>query len=84
MPANLENSTIVIGLEKVCFHFNAKEVNPKKYSNYHIITCISQASKVMLKILQAGLQRYMKQELPDVQDGFRESRGTRDQIVNSC
>ena len=84
MPANLENSTIVTGLEKVCFHFNAKEVNPQKYSNYHTITCISQASKVMLKILQARLQRYMKQELPDVQDGFRESRGTRDQIANSC
>ena len=38
----------------------------------------------MLKILQARLQRYMNQELPDVQDGFRESRGTRDQIANTC
>ena len=42
------------------------------------------ASKVMLKILQARLQQYMNQELPDVQDGFRESRGTRDQIANTC
>ena len=36
----------------------------------------------MLKILQAGLQQFMYQELPDVQTGFRKSRGTRDQIAN--
>ena len=36
----------------------------------------------MLKILQARLQQYMNHELPDVQDRFRKSRGTRDQIVN--
>ena len=36
----------------------------------------------MLKILQAGLQQYMNQELPDVQAGFRKGRGTRDQIAN--
>ena len=40
------------------------------------------ASKVMLKILQARLQQYMNQELPDVQAGFRKGRGTRDQISN--
>ena len=37
----------------------------------------------MLKILQARLQQYMKHELPDVQAGFRKSRGTRDQIANN-
>ena len=42
----------------------------------------SHASKVMLKILQAGLQQYMNHELPDVQAGFRKGRGTRDQIAN--
>ena len=42
------------------------------------------ASKVMLKILQARLQQYVNRELPDVQAGFRKSRGTRDQIVNIC
>ena len=42
----------------------------------------SHASKVMLKILQARLQQYVNQELPDVQAGFRKGRGTRDQIVN--
>ena len=45
---------------------------------------ISHASKVMLKILQARLQQYMNCELPDVQAGFRKSRGTRDQIANIC
>ena len=38
----------------------------------------------MLKILQARLQQYVNQELPDVQAGFRKSRGTRGQIANSC
>ena len=43
---------------------------------------ISHASKVVLKILQARLQQYMKQEIPDTQAGFRKGRGTRDQIAN--
>ena len=38
----------------------------------------------MLKILQARLQRYVNQELPDVQAGFKKGRGTRDQIANIC
>ena len=42
------------------------------------------ASKVMLKILQARLQQYMNCELPDIQAGFRKGRGTRDQIANIC
>ena len=56
--------------------------NAKEYSNYHTIALISHASKVMVKILQARLQQYMNCELPDVQDGFRKGRGTRDQISN--
>ena len=77
MPANLENSAVATGLEKVSFHSN-----PKECSNYDTIALISHASKVMLKILQARLQQYMKRELPDVQAGFRKGRGTRDQIAN--
>ena len=50
----------------------------------HTIALISHASKVMLKILQARLQQYVKHELPDVQAGFRKGRGTRDQISNIC
>ena len=56
--------------------------NAKECSNYCTIALISHASKVMLKILQARLQQYMNQELPDVQAGFRKGRGTRDQISN--
>ena len=46
------------------------------------IALISHTNTVMLKILQARLQQYVNRELPDVQAGFRKSRGTRDQIVN--
>ena len=59
---------------------NAKECS--KCSNYHTIALISHASKVMLKSLQARLQQYMNRELPDVQAGFKQGRGTRDQIAN--
>ena len=83
MPANLENSAVATGLEKVSFHSNPKKGNAKECSNYHTIALISHASKVMLKILQARLQQYANRELPDVQPGFRKGRGTRDQIVNT-
>ena len=59
-----------------------KKGNAKQCSYYRTIALISHASKVMLKTLQARLQQYMNQELPDVQAGFREGRGTRDQIAN--
>ena len=59
-----------------------KKGNAKECSDYHTITLISHASKVMLKILQARLQQYLNRELPDVQAGFRKHRGTRDQIAN--
>ena len=59
-----------------------KKGNAKECSNYHTIALISHTSKVMLKILQASLQQYVNHELPDVQDGFRKGRGTRDQIAN--
>ena len=61
-----------------------KKGNAKECSNYRTIALISQAIKVMLKILQARLQEYVNFELPDVQDGFRNGRGTRDQIANIC
>ena len=82
MPANLENSAVVPGLEKVNFHSNPKKGNAKQCSNYCTIALISHTSKVMLKILQARLQQYVNHELPDVQAGFRKGRGTRDQIAN--
>ena len=70
MLANLENSAVATGLEKVSFHSNPKKGNAKECSNYRTITLISHASKVMLKILQARLQQYVNHELPDVQAGL--------------
>ena len=70
------------GLEKVVFIPIPKKDNAKECSNYCTIALISPASTVMLKILQARLQKYMNQEFPDVQAGFRKGRGTRDQIAN--
>ena len=82
MPANLENSTVATGLEKVSFHSNPKERQCQRMfkllHNCTHHTCY----KVMLKILQARLQQYVNRELPDVQAGFRKGRETRDQIAN--
>ena len=61
-----------------------KKGNAKECSNYCTIILISHAGKIMLKILQARLQKYINQELPDVQAKFRKCRGTRDQITNIC
>ena len=60
-----------------------KKGSVKECSNYNTIALISHASKVMLKILQARLQKYMNCELPDVQARFRKGRRTRDQIANT-
>ena len=61
-----------------------KKGNAKGWSNYCTVVLTLHTSKVMLKILQARLQQYVKQELPDVQAGFRKGRETRDQIANIC
>ena len=66
MPANMDNSAVPTGLEKVSFHPLSKKDNAKECSNYCTVALISHASKVMLKILQARLQQYMNCELPDV------------------
>ena len=84
MPANLENSAVATGLEKVSFIPIPKKGNIKECLNYHRIAVISHTSKVMLKILQARLQQYVNHELTDVQAGFRKGRGIRDQIANIC
>ena len=60
----------------------SKKGNAKECSNYCTIVLISHASTVMLKILQASLQQYVNQELPDAQDGLRKGRETRDKIAN--
>ena len=69
MPANLENSAVATGLEKVSLNSEKvfipipKKGNAKECSNYHTIALISHASKVMLKILQARLQQYVNHVL---------------------
>ncbi|MEQ5167091.1 reverse transcriptase domain-containing protein, partial [Citrobacter youngae] len=82
MPANLENSAVATGVEKVSFIPISKKGNAKECSNYCTIALISHANKVMLKILQARLQQYVNCEIPDIQVGFRKGRGTRDHIAN--
>ena len=61
-----------------------KKGNAKECSNYHTIVLLSHSSKVIFKILQARLQQYMNQELPDIPAGFRKGRGTKDQTANIC
>ena len=70
------------GWKRLVFIPIPKKGNAKECLNYCTIALISHASKVMLKILQARFQQYVNHELPDVQAGFRKSRGTRDQIAN--
>ena len=77
MPANLENSAVARGLEKVSFHSN-----PKECTNYCTNALISHTRKVMLTFLQASLQQYVNRELPDVPAGFQEGRETRDQVAS--
>ena len=70
------------GKGQFSFQSQRKKGNAKECSNYCTIALILHASKVMLKILQARLQHYVKCEFPDVQAGFIKGRGTRDQIAN--
>ena len=81
MPVNLENSAVATDWKRSIFIPIPKKGNAKECSNYRTIAFILHASKVML---QARLQQYVNQELPDVQAGFRKGRGTRDQIANIC
>ena len=84
MPTNLETQQWLQDLKRSVFIPISKKGNAKECSNHCTIALISHASKVMLKILQARLQKYMNHELPVVQAGFRKGRGTRDQIANIC
>ena len=77
MPADLENSAVPQDWKRSVFITIPKKGIVKACSNYRTIALISQASKVMLKILQAKLQQYMNRELPDVQAGFRKGRNQR-------
>ena len=85
MPANLRNSAVAAGLEKVNFHTNPKrKAMPENVQTTTQLHSSHMLAKVMLKILQARLQQYVNRELADVQAGFRKGRGIRDQIANIC
>ena len=71
MPANLENSVVATGLERSVFVLIPKKDNAKECSDYHIISLISHASKVMLKILQVRLWQYMNLKPPDIKHEYR-------------
>ena len=74
MPANLKNQQWPQEWKRSVFIPIPKKGNAKECSNYCTIALISHASKVVLKILQAGLQQCMNHDLPDVQDGFRKAK----------
>ena len=83
MPANLENSAVARGLGKVSFHSKSKEGQwqimlqlPYDCTHFH-------TSKVMLKILQARLQQYVNQELPDVQLGLEKAEEPKIKLLTS-
>ena len=82
MPANVNTQQWPQDWKRSVFIPIPKKGNAKECSHYRTIALISPASKVMLKILQARLQKYVNHELPDVQAGFRKGRGARGQIAN--
>ena len=83
LPANLENSAVAKGLEKVSFHSNTKDGQCQRmFSTLFTQLYSFHASKLMLKFLQARHQQYVNQELSGIQARFRKDRGTRDQIAN--
>ena len=77
VPANLENSAVATGVERISFHSNPKERQCQRKFKLPV-ALISHTSKAILKIHQARLQQYMNQELPDVQARFRKGRGNED------
>ena len=77
-------TAVATELEKVSFRSKLKEGQCQRMYKLPNNALISNASKVMLKILQARLQKYLNWEVPDVQGGFRKGRGIRDQIANIC
>ena len=84
MPANLENSAVAMGLEKVNFHSSPKERQCQRMLKLPHNFTLLDTSKVVFKILQARLQQYLNCEHPDFQAVFRKGRGIRDQISNIC
>ena len=84
MPANLENSPVTTGLEKISFHSNPKEGQCQRmFKLIHNCTHLT-GSHSNARNSPSEVSKYLNHELPDVQAGFRKGRGTGDQIANSC
>ena len=81
MSLDLEDLAVATGLEKVSLRLNPKG-GSKECANNQKVAIISHASKFMLKVLHSKLHHYVNQEIPDVQAGFRNIRGSRGQITN--
>ena len=77
-----KKTAMATALEKSDFIPIPKKGKSKELSTNHTISLISNAFKVILKILQAKLQQYMNCELPAGQAGNRKDKGTRDHIAN--
>ena len=84
MPANLEDPAVAQDWKRSILIPIPKKGSSKECANHRTIAHIPRASKVMLKILHAGLQHHVNQELPDVLAAFRKERRPRDQIANIC
>ena len=84
MPVNLETQQWPQDWKRSVFILIPKRGNVKECSDYCTIVLISHSSKVMLKILQARLQKVHEPRTSRFQAGFRKGRGTRDQIANIC
>ena len=82
MSLDLEDPAVATGLEKVSPHLSPKKGSSKECASHQTVALISHASRFMLKILHSRLQHYVNQEVPDVQAGLRNIRGSRGQITN--
>ena len=74
MPANLKTQQWPQDWKRSVFIPIPKKGNAKESSNYRTVALISHAIELMLKILQARIQQYVNDELPDVPAGFRKGR----------
>ena len=82
MPANVENSAVATGLEKGSFHCNPKEGQCQRM--FKLPHNWTHLTRLQSKAQNSPSQALTVHELPDVQAGFRNGRGTRDQIANIC
>ena len=76
MSANLENSAVATGLEKISFHSNLEEGNATECPNYCTIALISHASKIMLKILKLGFSSTWTKNFQMYKEGLEKAEDT--------